>query len=446
MNATQQIDGRARAREILRRHAARPTAVPAAAGRTDPVDLADSVRFETFPGYVEYRRQREIFPRFAVRNPYFSMHDGTQGGSVRVEGRDYASFSSYNYLDLANHPAVIEASVDAVRRFGSTVSASRVVSGEIPLHRQLELDLARFLGLEDAVVFVSGYATNVSTIGYLFGPGDLILHDALIHNSVVTGAKLSGARRMPFPHNDYAALERILADNRKQHRRALIITEGVFSMDGDIAALPRLVEIKQRHQALLMVDEAHSLGVLGARGAGIAEHFDLPADAIDIWMGTLSKSLASCGGVIAGNGALIENLRFNAPGGILYSVGLSPANTAAAIAALAVLRAEPERVARLRHNSGFFLERARRYGLDTGTAEGTPVVPVVLGNSLACLQVADRLFQQGIQVHPILYPAVPEEASRLRFFITAGHDEAGLDQAAQATAEAVARTGKPTAQ
>jgi 8-amino-7-oxononanoate synthase len=420
MNVTQNIDSRARARDMLRRHAARATPVPRSTSSINPQDLADSIRFETFPGYVEYRRQREIFSRFSVRNPYFSIHDGVQGGSVCVDGQEYASFSSYNYLDLVNHPAVIEASIAAVRRFGTTVSASRVVSGEIPLHRQLERDIAQFIGFEDAVVFVSGYATNVSTIGHLFGTGDLILHDSLIHNSIVTGAKLSGARRMPFPHNDYDALERILADNRKQYRRAVIITEGVFSMDGDVADLPRLVDIKQRHQTLLMVDEAHSLGVLGARGAGIAEHFDLPAGVIDIWMGTLSKSLASCGGVIAGNNALIENLRFNAPGGILYSVGLSPANTAAAIAALAVLRAEPERVERLLRNSRHFLACARRYGLDTGTAEGTPVVPVVLGNSLACLQVSDRLFQQGIQVHPILYPAVPEEASRLRFFITRG--------------------------
>ncbi len=357
---------------------------------------------------------------------------------MQVEERECSSFSSYNYLDLADHPALIESAILALRRYGTTVSASRVVSGEIAPHRQLEQATAELLGLDDAVVFVSGYATNVSTLGYLFGPGDLILHDALIHNSAITGAKLSGARRLPFPHNDYAALDRLLAENRAQYRRAVVITEGVFSMDGDIPNLPELVAIKQRHNALLMVDEAHSLGVLGETGAGLAEHFGLSAKVIDIWMGTLSKSLASCGGVIAGAQALIDNLRLNAPGGILYSVGLSPANTAAAIAAIALLRAEPQRVARLRHNSRYFLERANAYGLDTGTAEGTPVVPVILGNSLACLKVADRLFRQGIQVHPILYPAVPEEASRLRFFITAGHDEARLDHAAKATAEAVA--------
>lgn len=440
MNSTHPMDPKTRARELLRRHAVRPAAAlkPASAPASDPHDLADSTRFDTFPGYLDYCRQREIFAQFAVRNPYFSMHNGTQGATVQVDGRDYASFSSYNYLDLADQPAVIEAASDALHRFGTTVSASRVVSGEIPLHRQLEVAVADFVGLEDAVVFVSGYGTNVATLGHLFGPGDLILHDSLSHNSIITGAKLSGARRMPFPHNDYAALERILAANRKQYRRAVIVTEGVFSMDGDIAGLPQLVDLKQRHYALLMVDEAHSLGVLGASGAGLAEHFKLPPGVIDIWMGTLSKSLASCGGVIAGCRPLIDNLRLNAPGGILYSVGLSPANTAAAIAALSLLRAEPQRVARLMRNSRYFLARARALGLNTGFAQGTPVVPVILSNSLACLRVADRLFQQGIQVHPILYPAVPEEASRLRFFITAGHDEDTLAQVAQATADAVA--------
>ena len=443
MNNTQPGDtrARARARELLQRHTAQPA--PGRSIKAD--DLADSTRFDMFPGYLDFCRQRDSFAQFNLRNPYFSMHDGTQGATVQVEGRECASFSGYNYLDLADHPTLIESAILALRTYGTTVSASRVVSGEISLHSQFELAIAEFLGMEKAVVFVSGYATNVSTLGYLFGPGDLILHDALIHNSVITGAKLSGARRMPFPHNDPAALDSILSDIRKQYRRVVIVTEGVFSMDGDIARLPELVAIKQRHNALLMVDEAHSLGVLGSSGTGVAEHFGMATNVIDIWMGTLSKSLASCGGVIAGSSSLIDNLRLNAPGGILYSVGLSPANTAAAIAALEVLRAEPQRVARLLHNSRFFLERAKEHGLYTGLAEGTPVVPVILGNSLACLRVADRLFQQGIQVHPILYPAVPEEASRLRFFITAGHTEAQLAHAAQSTAAAVASVNQEAA-
>lgn len=437
-----QLDPRARARELMRRHG-RPSPAPAPAAATaengNPVDFAE------FPGYQEFCRQRDAFNTFKIRNPYFSAHEGVSGATTEVEGQQRINYSGYNYLDLSAHPRVVEASVDAVRRYGASVSASRVVSGEIALHRALEKELAEFVGMEDAVVFVSGYATNVSTLGHLFGPGDLILHDALIHNSALTGAKLSGARRIPFPHNDYAALERLLIQNRAEHRRCVIVTEGVFSMDGDIPDLPRLVDIKHRHQALLMMDEAHSLGVLGARGRGIAEHFGLSPRLIDIWMGTLSKSLASCGGVIAGSHALVANLRLNAPGGILYSVGLPPASTAAALAALHVLDEEPERVAQLRHNSQFFLARLKALGLDTGPAEGTTVAPVILGNSMDCLKVASRLFEAGIQVHPILYPAVPEEASRLRFFITCAHTEAQLDETARRTAAEVhaLRQGAP---
>jgi len=441
MNPLLKNDARTRARALLHLHtAASAVATPVFADSANG-DLTQSTDFKVFSGYQDLCRQRDGMAMLGLRNPYFSVHEGTQRGTVQVEEHTYSSFSSYNYLDLASHPTVIESAVTALRRYGATVSASRVVSGEITLHRQLERAMSEFLGMEDAVAFVSGYATNVSTLGYLFGPRDIILHDALIHNSAITGAKLSGARRMPYPHNDYAALDRILAENRKQYRRAVIVTEGVFSMDGDIAHLPELVAIKQRHHALLMVDEAHSLGVLGKTGAGLAEHFGLPTKVIDIWMGTLSKSLSSCGGVIAGSQSLIDNLRMNAPGGILYSVGLSPANTAAAISALALLRAEPHRVTRLRHNSRYFMEQTRAHGLNTGLAEGTPVVPVILGNSLSSLRVSDRLFQQGIQVHPILYPAVSEEAARLRFFITSGHDEPQLDHAAQATAEAVAWAG-----
>ncbi len=438
MNSPQRDVARARAKELMQRHAGANANASMASAPTEPSQPAGPASFENFPGYQEHCRQRDAFEKFGMRNPYFSLHDGVQAATVAVNGREYLSFSGYNYLDLASHPALTNASIEAIRRYGSTVSASRVVSGEIALHQQLERDMADFLGMDDAVSFVSGYGTNVSTLGHLFGPGDLIVHDALIHNSLMTGARLSGARRVPYPHNDYAALERILAEASKQHRHTVIVTEGVFSMDGDIVDLPTLVDIKKRHNVFLMVDEAHSFGVLGQRGVGVAEHFNLPTSVIDIWMGTLSKSMASCGGIIAGSHALIANLRLNAPGGILYSVGLSPANTAAAIAALQVMQAEPERIEKLRHNSRFFLEKVRALGLDTGPAQGTPVTPVILGNSLKCLRVAEHLFDNGVQVHPILYPAVPEEASRLRFFITSGHTETQLELAANATAAAVA--------
>jgi 7-keto-8-aminopelargonate synthetase-like enzyme len=202
----------------------------------------------------------------------------------------------------------------------------------------------------------------------------------------------------------------------------LIVIEGVYSMDGDIPDLPDFVSVKSRHKALLMIDEAHSIGTLGKNGRGIGEHFDIDRNQVDVWMGTLSKSLGSCGGYIAGSKALVEYLRYTAPG-FVYSVGLSPANAAAALASLELLEKEPQRVRQLQHRSGQFLELARQHGLDTGRSQGSPVVPVILGNSIRSVQLSKALFARGINVQPILYPAVEESAARLRFFVTSMHTE-----------------------
>jgi 8-amino-7-oxononanoate synthase len=324
-----------------------------------------------------------------------------------------------------------------VERYGTSVSASRLVSGEKPLHGELERALAEMIGTDDAIVFVGGHATNESVVGHLVGPGDLVLHDALAHNSLLQGAKLSGARRRSFPHNDADALDRLLRELRGQFRRVLVLIESVYSMDGDIADLPRFVEIKQRHKALLMVDEAHSIGVLGATGRGIAQHFDLDPCDVDLWMGTLSKALGSCGGYIAGSRALVEYLKYTAPG-FVYSVGMSPANAAAALEAIRVLREEPQRVRTLRQRSELFLRLARQQGLNTGTSAGTPIVPVILGNSLMCLQLSRAMFRRGVNVQPILYPAVDERSARLRFFITCCHSEQQIRDTVQALGEELA--------
>ena len=252
------------------------------------------------------------------------------------------------------------AAKEAIDRYGTSVSASRVASGERPVHRELEKELARLLGVEDSIALVSGHAANVTTIGHLFGKNDLVLYDALIHNSVLQGCALSEASHRAFPHCNWEALDAMLREARSNYRRVLIVIEGLYSMDGDIPELPAFIEVKKRHRALLMVDEAHSIGVLGKRGRGIAEHFAVnPAD-VDLWMGTLSKSLASCGGYIAGCRALIEYLKYTAPG-FVYSVGMTPANAAAALAATRLLMAEPQRVTRL-HGLGSFL--------GNGTGEG----------------------------------------------------------------------------
>lgn len=375
-------------------------------------------RFERFPEFRMLQEQAEIFRTLSMDNPYFSAHEGVSDHVTRIDGKSYINYSGYNYLGLSGHPEVTAAAQAAVGRYGTSVSASRIVSGQIPLHHELEAALARMHDTEDALALVSGYATNVAVIGHLFGPDDLVVHDGLIHNSVVTGCRLSGARRMIFPHNDWDALDLLLKQNRRRHRRVLIVIEGVYSMDGDIPDLPRFIEIKRRHKCLLMVDEAHAAGVTGTRGFGSRDHFGVPGAEVDIWMGTLSKAFASCGGYVCGARSLIENLKYNAPGAVLFSVGISPANTAAALAATAILVREPGRVERLRARSRLFLERARLHRLDTGLAGGTGVVSIILGDSVLCLRLGQRLARAGIHVHPILYPAVPESSARLRFFIT----------------------------
>jgi len=357
-----------------------------------------------------------------VQNPYFRQHAGVSANRAIVGGRDCIHYSGYNYLGLAGHPDVTAAAKSAIDFYGTSVSASRTVSGEIPLHRELESEIAAMLGVEDCMVFNSGYGTNVSTIGHLCGPNDLIVHDALIHNSMMTGSLLATSHRLSFPHNDWQALDQLLALHRKRYERALILVEGVYSMDGDIADLPMLLEVKRRHGCALMVDEAHSLGILGSRGFGIGEHFAIDPTQVDLWMGTLSKSLASCGGYIAGGARLIEYLKYTTPG-FVYSAGMTPPDTAAALAAARVLRAEPQRAATARSRAALFLELANERGLDTGTSGGTAIVPIILGDSMNALMLADALFKEGINVHPIIHPAVEHEAARLRFFVSALHTE-----------------------
>ncbi len=377
---------------------------------------------EQFP---EYRRLKATMRQLlltGVPNPYFSVHESVVGDTTIINGQELISFGSYNYLGLSGHPTVTKAAAEAVMRYGTSVSASRLVSGEKPIHAELEKAIAKWTGVDDSVLMVGGHATNETTIGHLVGPGDLILHDALAHNSIVQGALLSGARRRPFPHNDFETLDRMLSETRSQYRRVLICIEGVYSMDGDYANVPAFVEVKERHRAILMVDEAHSFGTMGATGRGIAEHFGIDARKIDIWMGTLSKSAASCGGYIAGSYALVELLKHTAPG-FVFSVGMPPAQVAAALAAIQTLAAEPERVECLRQRSELFLSLCKEAEFDTGNSFGTPVIPVITGNSMVALRLSNRLKVNGINVQPILYPAVDEAAARLRFFITCQHSE-----------------------
>ncbi len=431
---------RAMAKKLLQKQVAGAQAASGASRRPGP--LPQHTRFDLFPEYVAHRKRIELGQK-AMRlkyNPYLMPHEDVSNNTVTVDGREYINFSGYNYLGLSGHPKINEAIKQAVDQFGSSPSASRLVGGEITLHRELERALADFVGTEDAVVFVSGWGTNVATIGHLFRPGDLILHDELMHNSLFQGAMLSGARRMPFAHNDHDAVDKILTKERNNYERVLVVVEGAYSMDGDFPDVPGFIEVKKRHQAFLMIDEAHSVGTMGATGHGIGEHFGLDPKDVDIWMGTLSKSFASCGGYIAGSEALVEQLKYLSSV-FVYSVGLSPALTAAALTAVRIIEDEPERVRDLQARSAQFLRTAKEHGLNTGPSDQTPVVPIILGSTFDSLRMAEQLMQAGIDAKPVLYPAVAEEETRLRFFITSSHTEEQIDDTVKTVAALAQKNG-----
>nr|MBA2320535.1 aminotransferase class I/II-fold pyridoxal phosphate-dependent enzyme [Deltaproteobacteria bacterium] len=391
-----------------------------------------------WPAVQDLKIRLEMAQAVGMRNPYFAVHDGTARNTTVVAGRELVNFSSYNYVGLSGDPRVVAATCAAVERYGTSVSASRVASGERAFHRDLERELAAAQGAEDALVFTAGHATNVTTIGHLFGKGDLILHDELIHDSALQGIKLSGAARRSFRHDDPAHLEQLLVELRGHHEKCLVVIEGVYSMDGDIPDLPAVLALKKKYGCLLMVDEAHSFGVIGATGRGIAEHFGIDGREIDLWMGTLSKSLASCGGWIAGAEPVITYLRYTAPG-FVYSAGLTAANGVAALTALRLLLEEPWRVHRLQANARIFWQALRDRGVDTGPAlGGSGVVPAVTGNSLWALQLSGRLLDLGVNVQPIVYPAVADDAARLRFFLSSTHTEEQLTSSAAKVADALA--------
>ncbi|WP_319496817.1 aminotransferase class I/II-fold pyridoxal phosphate-dependent enzyme [uncultured Cohaesibacter sp.] len=390
--------------------------------------------FTTLDLYQQIRLQKEMAAKLNMRDPYFRLHDVRAGATTVVGGKELINFASYDYLGMNGLEEVQAAAKAAIDQFGTSVSGSRPTSGERPFHAQLEKRLADLYQSEAALVFVSGHATNVSTIGELLGPSDMVVFDAYSHNSVTTGCKLSGANRRAFKHNDFDDLERILLENRARHERVMIVVEGLYSMDGDSPDLARLVEIKERFACWLMVDEAHSLGVLGATGKGIFEEQGVDPKKIDIWMGTMSKTMSGCGGYICGSQPMIDILKFFASG-FMYSVGLSAPLSIAGIKSLEIMAREPWRVEKLQANGRFFLQAARNAGLDTGLSQGFCVVPIIVGDSLRAVELSNRLMDRGIYAFPITYPAVPMSEARLRFFISATHSEEQLQQAVDITAE-----------
>jgi len=407
------------------------TALPSAAPARGTSAATD---FTTLPGMADQFLQRNVAAKLDIASPYFRVHEGIAGAHTQIGGRDYVNFCSYDYLGLNGDPRITAAAKDAIDAYGISASASRCIAGERPVHRRLEERLAAHYGVEDCVVFVSGWMTNTGVIGELVGAKDLVLLDEAIHNSALMGGALSHATRKSFRHNDLAHLAAILEEFRGQFERALIVVEGLYSMDGDYPDLAGLVALKERHEAWLMVDEAHALGVLGARGHGLAEECGVDPRAVDIWMGTLSKALAACGGYIAGSAALVDYVKSQV-GAFIYSVAMPPVIAAAAEKALELLHCEPERAVRLRRNGATFHAHAKSLGLDTGTSRGVAIAPVIIGDSLPTALLSARLYERGFNTMPVVYPGVPARQARIRFFLTAEHTENEIAAVLDATAE-----------
>ena len=345
---------------------------------------------------------------------------------MRIDGTDYLSFCSNNYLNISNHPDVIVAVVKAVREFGWGAGASRLVSGNMTLHRQLEQEISRFKAKEDSIVFPTGYMTNIGTISSLVGKGDIVISDKLNHASIIDGCKLAHATFRVYPHKDMEKLEKILKMSGGFNRK-LIVTDSVFSMDGDVAPLKTIVELAKQYNAMTMVDEAHAIGVFGKNRRGVIEQTGLE-DEVDVVMGTLSKAVGSMGGFVCGNADLISFLR-NKAKSFIYTTAMPPAVCAASIAGLKVIKENPGLSESLWKNIYHLRERLSVHDIDTGDSQG-PIIPVITGDAEKTNHIANVLFDKRLLIPAIRPPTVPQGASRLRITLMSSHSVTELDNLA----------------
>ena len=354
-----------------------------------------------------------------------------QGAWLVIDGKRVLNFCSNNYLGLANHPHLVEAAKNAIDRYGVGPGAVRIISGTTDLHIELETRLAKFKGVEAAITFQSGFTANLGTIPALVGKDDAIFSDELNHASIIDGSRLSGAKVIRYAHCDPEDLDRQLKEQRAQFPKVLVITDGVFSMDGDVAPLDKIYEITQKYGAILMVDDAHGEGVLGRGGRGIVDHFHLHGK-VDVEVGTLSKAFGVVGGVSAGNPLVVEWLRQRGRP-FLFSSAMTAPDVAACIAALDVLEESTELVDRLWENARYFQGEMRRLGFDTGVST-TPITPIMLGKAPLAQQFSRLLFELGIFAMPLAFPTVPRGKARIRVMISAAHARADLDKGLEAFA------------
>ncbi len=386
------------------------------------VDTPTLQQISLFNKCQNFTRAREI--QAAGLYPYFKPLTDSDDTVVTIEGKERLMMGSNNYLGLTHHPKVLAAARTALDRFGSGCTGSRFLNGTLDLHIQLEEKLAEFFGKEAALVFSTGYQANLGLISGLVGRGDIVLIDKLDHASIVDGAKMSYGETHRFTHGDYEQLERLL--KRYHERGMMIVVDGVYSMEGDIANLPRLIELAQKYGAALAVDDAHSTGVLGPKGDGTAAHFDV-ADDVDIVVGTFSKSLASIGGFVTASESIIHYLKHHSRP-LIFSAALPPANTAGVLAALEVVVSEPERRERLWEVTKRFQTGCRELGFEIGNTQ-TPIIPILIGTLQDTFVFWRKLFDGGVFTNPVIPPAVPPDQCRLRASLMATHTNDQIDSA-----------------
>lgn len=361
-----------------------------------------------------------------------------QGAWLVVDGRRVLNFCSNNYLGMANHPHIVQAARDAMEKYGVGPAAVRSIAGTMDLHVELERRMAAFKGVESAITFQSGFTANLATLPALVGKEDAIISDELNHASIIDGSRLSGAQIIRYKHCDPDDLRRVLDENRAKFPKVLVVTDGVFSMDGDVAPLDQIYAVTQNYEAILMVDDAHGEGVLGRSGRGIVDHFDLHGK-VDVEIGTMSKAFGVVGGVVAGNPLVVEWLRQRGRP-FLFSSAMTAPDTAACLAALDLLESSSELVDRLWDNARYFKEEMKRLGFDTGVST-TPITPVMLGEAPLAQQFSRELFENGVFAMALGFPTVPRGKARIRVMISAAHAKEDLDQGLDAFQKVGKRLG-----
>jgi len=377
---------------------------------------------ELFDKCYNFTRAKEVMAMGVY--PYFIPLSDTEGTEVTIDGRQLIMIGSNNYLGLTTHPKVREAAIEAVRQYGTSCTGSRFLNGTLHLHVQLEAELADFVGQEAALVFSTGYQTNLGTISALVGRGDVVITDKEDHASIIDGCRLSLGKMLRFRHNDLDDLERVLKGCDPDQGK-LVVVDGVFSMGGDIAPLPEIIPLCKQYGARLMVDDAHSVGVLGENGRGTAAHFGVTDD-VDLIMGTFSKSFASLGGFIAGDKPVIHYIQHHARS-LIFSASMPAACVAACLAALEVMRTEPERPRRLMAIADKMRQGYQAMGFDTGDSQ-TPVIPIMIGDDAATFMMWRALFDSGVYTNAVVPPAVPPNKSLLRTSYMATHTDEQMDR------------------